>query len=193
MFSLTFVSCITCMTSFDFQMLCANYNMFAMVISFINKFWEPTHVIVGVFEMQNIISVTITNQVKEITDSFGLLYKVIAFVKAKGSNLNSLINVLKFVVFCSPLQLPTPFARSCFNCAMLKATQYANNDAKVCQGFSKINLKATEISIQKASTWIKKSRKGRTKWKNVCIIARLPIRIFKKIMKMQFASKIIFF
>jgi hypothetical protein len=37
---------------------------------------------------------------------------------------------------------------------MLKATQYANNDAKVCQGFSKINLKAIEISRQKASTWM---------------------------------------
>jgi hypothetical protein len=122
-----------------------------------------------------------------VLDSFGLLYKVIAFVKAKGSNLNTLINVLKFVVFCSPLQLPTPFARLCFNCAMLKATQYANNDAKVCQGFSKINLKATKTSIQKAIIRIKKLGKGRKKWKDVYIIARLRIRTVKKFMKMQFA------
>jgi hypothetical protein len=54
-------------------------------------------------------------------------------------------------------------------------------------------LKATETSIQKTISQIKKSRKGRKKWKGVCIIARLPIRIFKKIVKMQFASKIILF
>jgi ferric iron reductase protein FhuF len=54
-------------------------------------------------------------------------------------------------------------------------------------------LKAIETSIQRAITWIKKSGKRRTKWKDVCIIARLLIKILKKITKMQFVSKKILF
>ncbi len=37
---------------------------------------------------------------KILLDSFGLLDKIIAYVKNKGSNLNTLTNVLKYVVSC---------------------------------------------------------------------------------------------
>jgi thioester reductase-like protein len=60
-----------------------------------NSFWEPTHVTVGVFEVQNTTCASMANQVKIIFDSNGLLDKVIAYVKIKGSNLNTLTNVLK--------------------------------------------------------------------------------------------------
>jgi hypothetical protein len=50
-----------------------------MVINFNNNLWEPTHVTVGFFE------------VKVLLDSFGLLDKVIVYVKAKGSNLSTLL------------------------------------------------------------------------------------------------------
>jgi len=59
-----------------------------------NSFWDPTHVIVGVFEMQNTIGETMANQVKIILDTFGLLGKVIVYVKNKNSNLNTSTNVL---------------------------------------------------------------------------------------------------
>jgi hypothetical protein len=78
--------------------------------------------IVRVFEMQNITSATIANQVKLLLDSLGLLNKFITYVKDIGSNLNTLTNVLKFKVSCSPLQLFTPFVGSCFGHAMLKET-----------------------------------------------------------------------
>jgi hypothetical protein len=57
--------------------------------------------------------------VKILFDSFGLCDKVIVHVK-DGSNLNTLTNALKFVVFCFSFQLPTPLG-SCFGHAMSKA------------------------------------------------------------------------
>lgn len=75
--------------------------------------------IVGVFEVQNIDGVTMANQVKVLLDSFGSLNKVITYVKDKSSNLNTLTNVLKFMVFYFPLQLPT-FVKLCFSHAMSK-------------------------------------------------------------------------
>jgi len=64
--------------------------------------------------------------------SFGLLDKIITYVKNKGLNLNTLTNVLKSIVYCSLLQLPTPFVKLCFGHAMSKVVQYAIDDVKVC-------------------------------------------------------------
>jgi len=94
--------------------------MFTMVVNFINSFWEPTHVIVGVFEMKNIIGASMGNHVKIILDSFGLLDKLIAYVKNESSNLNTLINALKLLALYFPFQLPTPFIGSCFGYVMSK-------------------------------------------------------------------------
>jgi hypothetical protein len=94
-------------------------NTFALVVNFINNYWHPFHVIVGVFELQNIDGVAMANQVNILLDSFGSLNKVIAYVKDKSSNLNTLTNVLKFMVFYFPLQL-LPFVKLCFSHAMSK-------------------------------------------------------------------------
>jgi hypothetical protein len=56
------------------------YDTFATVVNFINNSWEPTHVTIGVFEMQNTTSATMANQVKILLDSFGLFDKVIIYV-----------------------------------------------------------------------------------------------------------------
>jgi hypothetical protein len=64
-------------------MLGVGYDMFIMVVNFINNSWEPTHLIVGVFEVQNIIVVAMTNQVV-FFNSFDLLNKIIVYVKSEG-------------------------------------------------------------------------------------------------------------
>jgi hypothetical protein len=61
------------------------------------------------------------NQIKVLLDSFGLLDKVIAYVKDEGSNLSTLTSALTSVVTCSPLQLTSSFVGSCFGHAMSKA------------------------------------------------------------------------
>jgi hypothetical protein len=73
----TFTSCIICTCSFDLWMFCVSFDMNAIVVSFINTSWEPCHMTIGIFEVHNIVSATMTNQVKSLLDSFGLLDKVI--------------------------------------------------------------------------------------------------------------------
>jgi hypothetical protein len=78
-------------------------------------------------------------QVLGFTPTLGQSGVATIYVKNKGSNLDTLINALKSIVLCSPLQLLIPFVRSCFGHAMSKATQYATSDAKICQSFSNSN------------------------------------------------------
>jgi hypothetical protein len=117
-------SYVICTTSFELWMFCGGHDTFAMVVSSMNNLWEPTHVIVRIFE------------VNVLLDSFGLLDKVITYVKDKGSNLSTLISTLTHVVTYFLLQLISPFVGSYFGHAMSKAYQYASNDSKVCAGFS---------------------------------------------------------
>ncbi len=65
-------------------------------------------------------------------------------MKDEGSNLNTLTNALTCVVSCSPLQLACPFVGSCLGHAMFKATQYVNDDIKVCAGFFEVSLKCAQ-------------------------------------------------
>jgi len=67
-----------------------------------------------------------------LLNSFGLLDKIIVYVKDEGSNLNTLTNALTSVVSYSPLQLAHPFVGSCFGHAMF----FATNDTKMCVGFT---------------------------------------------------------
>jgi hypothetical protein len=68
-------------------------------------------VIVAVFEVQNTTYAIMANQLKILFNSFGLLDKVIVYVKNKWSNLNTLTNVLKSIVFCSYHQLLALFVQ----------------------------------------------------------------------------------
>jgi hypothetical protein len=80
-------------------------------------------VTIGIFEIHNIASVAMENQLKLLLNSFGLLDKVIAYVEDERSNWNTLTFALTFVV-------------SCFGHAMSKATKYATKDNEVYVGFS---------------------------------------------------------
>jgi hypothetical protein len=96
-----------------------------------------------------------------LLDSFGLLDKVITYVKDEGFNLNTLTNALTSVVFYSPLQLACPFVGLCFGHAM----SFATDDIKMCAKFSKVNVKGAQASLQKTITltkkvWEKEARVG---------------------------------
>jgi hypothetical protein len=72
-----------------------HFDMFAMVMNFINSSWEPTCVTIGIIELDNIIGATMANKIKTLLDSFVLLDKVFA---CEGSNLNTLTFALTFMV-----------------------------------------------------------------------------------------------
>jgi hypothetical protein len=97
----TFTSCVTYTCSFDLWMSYVHFDTFAMVMNFINPPWEPTHVTIGIIELDNTIGATMENKIKNLLDSFGLLDKVIACVKDEGFNLNTLTFALTFMVSCS--------------------------------------------------------------------------------------------
>jgi hypothetical protein len=92
----------------------------------------------------NIASVAMANQVNLLLDSFGLLDKIITYIKNEGFNLNTLISVLTSVVSCFALYLACPFVRSYFGHAMSKVAQYATNDNKVYTRFLKVSLKEAQ-------------------------------------------------
>jgi hypothetical protein len=54
-------SCITCTTSFDLWMSHTGHDTFAIIVSFLNDSWEPNHVTMGIFEVQNTTCVTMAN------------------------------------------------------------------------------------------------------------------------------------
>jgi len=50
----------------------------------------------------------------DILDEYGLRNKIITYIKDKGSNFNSMISVLKFVMKYQVLGLEENFQRTCF-------------------------------------------------------------------------------
>jgi len=156
---LALIHCFICIASFDLWMSHVGYNIL-MVISFIDFAWQCVHIIMGLFEIQNTSGVNIVEQMKSLLGSFGLLDKVMAYVKDEGNNLASLIIALTLIASCSTLKLVSPFIGSCFHHVMSKATQYAIDDTKVCASMMEVSLKQAQATLQKTITWVKKYVKG---------------------------------
>ncbi len=66
---------------------------------------RTTHVTIEIFEVHNIIGVTMANQVKVLLDTFSLLNKVIAYIEDEGYYLSTLTFVSTFVILCFAFQL----------------------------------------------------------------------------------------
>jgi len=74
-------------TTFDLWMLRLSYDIYVLVINFINPSWIPCHISVGSFEALDICSVAFVEQVKVLLVEFNLTNK---YVKDEGANLNFL-------------------------------------------------------------------------------------------------------
>ncbi len=68
-------------------MLKSGYDIFPLVINFINQAWIPCHIIIGLFETFNISNVTLTEEMKVLLVEFNLTNKVVVYVKDEGINL----------------------------------------------------------------------------------------------------------
>jgi len=77
--------------------------MFAFVENYINKSWETSHITIGIFEVHETTNATMVVQLRDLFIRYELLDKVIAYVKDKGANLNTLITTLTSIVSCVPL------------------------------------------------------------------------------------------
>jgi hypothetical protein len=68
-----------------------------------------------------------TNQVKVLLGFFGLLNKLIAYIKIERSNLNILIIILTNVMFYIAPPLTCPFVGLSFGHTMSKVAHHATN------------------------------------------------------------------
>jgi hypothetical protein len=80
---------------------------------------------------------------------------VIAYVKDEGSNFNTMIIILQFLVSCDVLGLAKSFQGNCFGHAFSKACQYASTNEKVYKGFKYVSIKITQSNLHKCITWPK--------------------------------------
>jgi hypothetical protein len=59
---LAFVDAIIVITTFDLWMSGGGFNMFALVVNYINKKWEPCHVTTTIFEVHETLGVPMAIQ-----------------------------------------------------------------------------------------------------------------------------------
>jgi hypothetical protein len=92
-----FSSVITCVT-FDLWMSQNGFDIFALVMNFIDDAWVPKHVNDGIVESPNIANVVLVEIVKPLLAKFQFTHKIVAYVKDKGSNLSTLITAFSIIV-----------------------------------------------------------------------------------------------
>jgi hypothetical protein len=73
--------CNVIFASFDLWMFHNGVDIFYLIINFLNETRVPMHVNVGLFEVNETIQQYMVVQLQVLLDRFGLLHRVIAFVK----------------------------------------------------------------------------------------------------------------
>ncbi len=136
-------------------------DTFALVINYLDERWTPRHVIVGLFEVSKTTSNTMTLQLQTLSENFGLICRVIAFVEDEDNNLASMAITSWPIIDCDSLKLLCIYEDICFGHVMSKVSQYGTNDDQVSMGLILVILKEVQISLHKKITWTKNSRKKR--------------------------------
>jgi hypothetical protein len=72
---LTIAQYATVTTTFDLWMLKSGYDIFALVINFINYSWVPCHITIGLFKAPNTSSATLVEQVEVLLAKLNLTNK----------------------------------------------------------------------------------------------------------------------
>jgi hypothetical protein len=87
------------------------YDVFALVVNFINVDWTPTpkHVMIKLFEAIETMKQTMVLKFQALFNKYNLRIKIFAYVKDEGVNLNAMITILKLVVNCQNLSLKDAF------------------------------------------------------------------------------------
>ncbi len=85
------------------------HNVFALVINFQGFNGTPKHVALGLFEDLEVITQALAKKLTDLLDEYGLRNNFITYVKHEGSNLNTMISALKFVVKCETLGMEESF------------------------------------------------------------------------------------
>jgi hypothetical protein len=136
-------------------MLKGAYDIFALVINFLDENWQPKKVTIGLFEAIETIGQTLAKNLKELFDSYGLSKKIIAYVTNEGEKLNSMTTIFKSIINCEVLGLEENFHGIFFGHAFSKTCQYAIFERRVCKIFKYVSIKSRQFDMQKCMTWQK--------------------------------------
>jgi hypothetical protein len=69
----------------------------------------PKHITIGLFETLETLGQILTRISEDLLEQYGLTKNILAYVKNKGANLNTIIVVLKLVVSCEALGVMESF------------------------------------------------------------------------------------
>jgi hypothetical protein len=144
-------------TTFDLWMSKGQQDTFVLIVHFLSTNWKPHHVIVGLFKPNDTMGVGLARQLKTMPEKFGLISKVLCYVKDKGTNLANMTTTLKSIISCEALSLLVFFDGAHFGHGMNKTTQYATNDDKISKDLVPISVKFAQASLQSCIIWPKKS------------------------------------
>jgi hypothetical protein len=90
-------------------MLKSAYDIFSLVINFLDENWQPNKATISLFKAIEMISHALVKNLSELLDSYGSRKKIIAYVKDERSNVDSMTIFLKFVINCDNLGLQESF------------------------------------------------------------------------------------
>ncbi len=145
------------------------------------------HITIGLFEAFETLRQAWQKKLKELLEQYGLMNKMISYVKDEGANLNVLTIVLKSIVNCEAIDVTKSLQGKCFEHAFFKACQHSTFDEKMCKDFIYVSIKSILTYLQNYITQPKKSKKDRQEWMKICIIVGLklnklntPIKYFLK-------------
>jgi hypothetical protein len=105
--------------------------------------WQPKHITIGLFKASDTFGHALAKDLIELLNKYDLRKKNIAYIKNEGSNLNTMVVALKYVINCDILCLVESFWDSCFGHAFSKACQYVLANEKVCKGLKYVFVKTT--------------------------------------------------
>jgi hypothetical protein len=75
------------------------HDVFALVINLLGFDWRPKHIIIlGFFEVFEIIRQTLTKLLIHFLDEYGLKKKIMTYVKDEGSNRNTMRSAFKSIM-----------------------------------------------------------------------------------------------
>jgi hypothetical protein len=110
------------------------------------------HVILGMFEMNEMIGQSMVTQLQSLLEKFGLLHQVFDFIKIECINLVVMVTTLHFIIDYEPLKSFKVYEGTWFGHVMSKACQSDTNDNKVSTRLQHVNVKDVRIGLQKTIT-----------------------------------------
>jgi hypothetical protein len=127
---------------FDLWMSRTTCDTFAFVINFLTPQWEPRHVCVGLFEVNDTTRASLGKQMTILLERFKLTSKIWCFVKNEGTNLGIMIATLRFMVTCEALKVDVLLMGFALGMQHIRLPNVTSNE-KVVASLAPMNIKST--------------------------------------------------